>query len=1382
MGLPRTQISPILRRGLRLSLWGISALVLLVIGLRLLIMTPIGAQFIETRVNAMTFGTVETVQIAGLSGDPLGAFQLEQLEIEDKDGVWLRAENVQMAWSPWALLRKKINLELVEIDQMDVLRRPKLNESQPGQETSGYAVRLEGFEITTLQIAEPIIGQSARLTIKGGVARAPDSGLSAHLIAKRTDAPGDSLTLQFDRSSSGNLSGDFTVRGVENGVLARFLSMPENTDIKADGQLSGTEATGQANLVVALGDQDMGTSRLAWTETAAILTADVRPYLWPTLEPVRRLTGDTVEITARLDRGETPYPYRLSLSAPKIAVTATGALTDLRRLPNMTEIEVRIDQAGDFMDLPQGYKFGDLNAKGLVTFDPAPAFDGRVDIKSVTTPYGRMAKMSGPLSLAITDKSRLSFTGQQSLTGIQSTQDLPINLGPVAKLSFDGRYNLERARLRLKRFNLTSPTLSLSAKGEALRDISMMNMSGKLTAKTREIGRLSGGEWLTDYRLVKTKNSDFALSLEGAFRPDGSPSSEIMQLIETGVNFKLDMEPLQGGVRIDQALVTAETFNVALQGHVTETLALSGELMTKSPVSYAALSLPDDLAASFEVSGPRSDPSLRLDATAGQLSMRDYTVDDVRLRTEIFNLVTAPNGPIKIEADTPYGPAEISAQVTSGATTYTANDIAMSVGAMALRGDMSVATSGLADGDLYLDLPDKAGRFASANLSLQAVNDTQRVSLTAKAENLALGAISIDQFAADAEGDINQLVGQVSVVGLDEGSVVTRRFDGVMPFELKKAEAGFDATLSPVISYGALKLETAAPISAHYGAGDIKLNAPLLLNLAPVNIAYRRAEGEENFDMTVQDLPLKTLPLPTSLADTRGRIGAHIVLGSQGGQVTGQSSLTLVDWRGSDVAKSMGLDQELNINVDGTRAAWDWVASSTRDFSARGRGDVALHPARSLSDLRLNMSAPIQGYLEANGAAANILELVSPQDAEPQGQVEARLDISGTAAAPQVEGFIQGQALRMEAPELGTRISDGRFKADFTNDRLTLSELYLSDSDVGVLRGTGEFKLGEFGRPIGALSLQADSFLAMDRRDYTARVDGDIIYESDADKSILRGDVVIDRADVKQFVSGTAAVVVIDVEEINRPDNIKPVTIRPPAKPIVLDLKVRAPRRIFIRSQGLDVEIALDAQLKGEATAPLIYGQATVLRGGYRLAGKTLQFETGDIRFDGKLSEGRVNMTATTQTQNMSAKIQIGGSVSKPEIKLSSSPERPQDEILSALLFGRSATDLTTLEAAQLARALAQFSGTGGGFDLLGGLRDALGIGRLSVGVAEDGSTQIRGGRYLAKNVYLEVFSGGGTKQTGAIIEWEIRENLALRSKLQADTEQSFSLKWKRDF
>jgi len=76
------------------------------------------------------------------------------------------------------------------------------------------------------------------------------------------------------------------------------------------------------------------------------------------------------------------------------------------------------------------------------------------------------------------------------------------------------------------------------------------------------------------------------------------------------------------------------------------------------------------------------------------------------------------------------------------------------------------------------------------------------------------------------------------------------------------------------------------------------------------------------------------------------------------------------------------------------------------------------------------------------------------------------------------------------------------------------------------------------------------------------------------------------------------------------------------------------------------VELSIDSTLKGSIGAVEIYGEANVLRGGYKIAGKELAFESGGIKFNGNLGEASVNLVANTETQNLSASVTITGSAS----------------------------------------------------------------------------------------------------------------------------------------
>jgi len=118
---------------------------------------------------------------------------------------------------------------------------------------------------------------------------------------------------------------------------------------------------------------------------------------------------------------------------------------------------------------------------------------------------------------------------------------------------------------------------------------------------------------------------------------------------------------------------------------------------------------------------------------------------------------------------------------------------------------------------------------------------------------------------------------------------------------------------------------------------------------------------------------------------------------------------------------------------------------------------------------------------------------------------------------------------------------------------------------------------------------------------------------------------------------------------------------------------------------------------------------------------------------------------------------------------------------LSRILFGASASQLSPLEAAQLASALAALAG-GGGFDVIGNLKNFAGLDRLVfAGGGAAGAMTVAGGKYLTDDVYLEII-GGGRDGPAAQVEWRVRRNLSIISRLQGEGGGKLSVRWRRDY
>ena len=113
------------------------------------------------------------------------------------------------------------------------------------------------------------------------------------------------------------------------------------------------------------------------------------------------------------------------------------------------------------------------------------------------------------------------------------------------------------------------------------------------------------------------------------------------------------------------------------------------------------------------------------------------------------------------------------------------------------------------------------------------------------------------------------------------------------------------------------------------------------------------------------------------------------------------------------------------------------------------------------------------------------------------------------------------------------------------------------------------------------------------------------------------------------------------------------------------------------------------------------------------------------------------------------------------------------------LLFGRNLTEITPLQAVQLASAAATLAGRGGGF--VGSLRERLGVDDLDVTTDEDGNAALRVGAYLSDNLYtdVEVNSQGETRID---LNLDITESLTARGSVKSDGETSLGIFFERDY
>ncbi|MBM3603994.1 MAG: DUF490 domain-containing protein [Alphaproteobacteria bacterium] len=235
----------------------------------------------------------------------------------------------------------------------------------------------------------------------------------------------------------------------------------------------------------------------------------------------------------------------------------------------------------------------------------------------------------------------------------------------------------------------------------------------------------------------------------------------------------------------------------------------------------------------------------------------------------------------------------------------------------------------------------------------------------------------------------------------------------------------------------------------------------------------------------------------------------------------------------------------------------------------------------------------------------------------------------------------------------------------------------------------------------------------------------------------------------------------------------------PPANPPQLDLTINAPNRVFIRGRGVDAELGGGFQIRGTPRNVIPIGNLELIRGRVDLLGNRFNLTEGLVELQGSLVPV-LRLVAETERDGITTRIIIDGDVRDPEITFQSSPDLPQEEVLSQLLFGRGLDSISPLQAAQLANAIAVLAGRGGE-GIISNLRESAGLDDLDLTTDDDGNVELRAGRYLSENVYSDVSVGEGGRST-INLNLDITQSLRARGSVASDGSSSLGLFFERDY
>lgn len=560
---------------------------------------------------------------------------------------------------------------------------------------------------------------------------------------------------------------------------------------------------------------------------------------------------------------------------------------------------------------------------------------------------------------------------------------------------------------------------------------------------------------------------------------------------------------------------------------------------------------------------------------------------------------------------------------------------------------------------------------------------------------------------------------------------------------------------------------TATGTASGLGLGQPRFD-PLLAGQTAFDVAAVQTEA----GLTVQNLSVRNPQLTvTGSGDPASGISLDARLANLGilvPEFPGPASVTgTLREQGANFAVDLGVTApgSVNLQIAGT-AARD---GSTVDLGITGSADSAL----ANTTLR---TRSISGPLAIN------LRLAGPPSLQALG---------GTVTLSGGQLSDPGLGIRLEGVGITAGFQNGRVQVDGAADVAAGGRIVLS-GPVDLAAGSVD------------IGVALQGAVVRDPNLYETRVSGNVrISGATAAGPLVSGRILLEETEIRIPSTGLGGARRIpDITHVGsqRPP-VRATRARaglegypspaasaaglagPPATPAVnpprLDLIIDAPNRVFVRGRGIDAELGGSLRVTGTARAVVPIGNLDLIRGRVDLLGNRFTLTEGLIELQGEFIP-ILRLVAETQRDSITTRIIIDGDVREPEITFESSPELPQEEVLSQLLFGRGLDAISPLQAAQLANAIAVLAGRGGE-GIIGNLRDRAGLDDLDLTTDDDGNVQLRAGRYLSENLYTDVTVGEGGRST-INLNLDITQSLRARGSVGSDGGSSIGVYYERDY
>lgn len=1329
-----------------------AGLLIAVIILLLLLRSGPGRDFVEARLEGMEF-VGQTVEIDGLTGSILGSFGVDRITLQGREGPWLVAQDVRVDWRPRSLLSRTLNVDRVRVGDLDILQRPILVPGESGGDPAVKNFDIKGIDLPDVSVSDALFGQAINASASGRLLHGPDGGSA--VMSARSDQ-GDKVETDLSWSRLLVLSGDADIDGAPGGLLAGLLRLDPGQRVTAD---VSTEE--QQTIVLAQIDGvDFADLTIERGQSSVAITGTIEPDRLPPLERIAAYLGGTTQTDAVIPLDEGALA-RLTLRSPALILEATG----VRRDDKVVLDRVMLNATDPLKSLElDGIMIGRIIAEGRGVIGDAYEFDGTITGTALQYQNYKVDRLSGPIVLTFSD----GILGFDTALRGQTDQSALVR-ADGARAVAKGELNVSRQSINLSQANIFLPGLSVQGQGTiGYGATKTADFTGRYNIDTATF-RDGPSATLTGRATVTQTPNGPVVDLSGQAQKIKNIPSAAEPLIAGGVTYTARVRVEQGRVVVPRFTARNDQLTASGSGRWQNGRLSSDIQYGVDRYVFGSVSA-DYVSGTAALSGPPRALTFQTDISASALKTGPLDVTEAALSatgTYSDGVITMTGS---LAGDSPQGRVETQADIVLANGGWDVTALDGSLGTFKAAGGISGIGGDLASIRADLVLSGTSDLIPAEAIAANVLINDSQVDIDATLSGVTAGPLQNGIVRILAKGPRDAVTYQIDAEGMtvieDLERPLNARANGLIDLSENDfaTQIDFDVSMSDLALAGVATVQRA---EAGWAAtvDSTGLGGGFTLALDPTDA------GALSFSLDRLSVP--QLARLIARPATEGTVSADGRFAIVADHVEGVAQINLDDLR-SPISDSEPITIAMDLTLANEQFALIMGATEGGlSGQARLEGLVETFPRAPF--VLYPPAVPLVGTADLKGEIGPIIELFLPPRTNVAGQIKTDLKFTVPTTPAGLQGHIALTDGVFEQGQLGLELIDITVIAVLSGQTITVPRVSARGRDGGTLEGSGRMGLGG---GTGTVDIKAEKLRVLSRREGQAEVSGTLDVSRTAELLRLGGMLRVTDADlnIARLPKPGLPTLEIDFGEEEAEEETRSFA----SSATEIDVRIVSDGRIKVRGRGLNASMNLDAAVRGPFDAPVVTGQMSIDRGRFDFLSKRFEFRESVVTLHENALQSRLSLEAVRQTSELTAVVAITGTLERPEIKLTSEPNLPEDEVLSRILFGRSPTQLTAIETARLAAAISQLSG-GSGFDLFGTLENAIGLDTLEIGQNDTGQTQLTTGKYLSDDVYLEVRTAA-EGAPGLAVEWQIRDNISLEAETSPNERQRLSVQWKKDF